>query len=1832
MLDGLTPQQQAKLDAQLDKWQQDLVNLTKRNKLLHFRHTKTSSLEIVAPTMPEVHDRVGAGWRFHLPPDAADDVPGDSVGADGADRVRSAAGRRTTELLTSKGRERDLLSSLRTLERTSTQMMLDTGLWVLYLGYGMLRWIDPADGSSCESPLLLQPVALSRPGQPNEFVLESTDDDPIINPALAIKLTNDFGLSIPTIDDVDGTPGGVAAAVRSSVAGQRGWTVEDRVVLTTFTFHKEAMFRDLIANRDRISGHSLVRLAAVGASAGAESFSFDPLADADADMAAPPEDLVSIRDADSTQRACIVAARDGRSFVMDGPPGTGKSQTIANIIAELLHAGRSVLFVSEKAAALEVVANRLAEAGLDPFVLELHSHKATRREVATELGRALESSPRAQPSFSEGERARLRQIREELTAYAAAVNERRAPLGRSLHDVIGDIVRLQDHPHGPVARAVDERFTPERHVRIRDAADRLARAWGPIARGDSFLWRSLRELTFSAARQQQIEGTIDEARRGLELVARLLDDIDASTGFGWRSSLDDGDRMRRLLAAIESHPRRQDLPLEWLTEHGHREREALVAARKVSVDELNDCLRRAVTLGGPSWEAIPHGRGAGARAAFDALVEGAGMHLDAAAATHLTALATRLPDIDRLASSIAADAATIASSFGLPGDAVDLARCDQLVELTSYVGSATPPERTWLDPFAQAALIEATTVLKELIDDFRRRRESLRTTFTDGVLDLDLAGLRARFAANTGLKKLGGTYRSDKRLLASCVVGGRVDDAALARLDEAIAWAELRSRLLSAESMHSGILGEYYRGPIETDLDRVDRALTIARRAIELCGGNNAPGLARQLGAGGQPDVEAVEAGRRLAHSVAEWRATLTPVLTAVGLDDTTRPVHVVAERAVRAAPHLRSLTQLTEEIGRVASTDLQLAGVVELAGLVDEIARRRTELESTHEADRSRLGPTWQGEHTDFESLRRDMAWASLVTDLAGEPLERHAAAELAARAQAAEELGTRMRDAIKAWTAVADLFDPPWRDRLSADFGSSFETGLDLLAELRDSVGDIDEWARYATARQQLIDEDLAPVVAFAESNRLDRAVVAEVVERSVLEGWADAVIAGDDRLRTLSPSDRDDLVESFRRLDRSLVANAAASVINACAARRPSTTVGVAGIIRREAQKKTRHKPIRNLLSETREAALALKPCFMMSPLSVSQFLPPDIEFDAVIFDEASQVKPADAVNCIYRGRQLIVAGDPRQLPPTSFFEHMADEGVDEYIEDAPEDFESVLDIFLGSGLPPLSLRWHYRSQHESLITYSNYRFYEGRLHTFPGAIEEAADVGVALIAADGVYRRGGARDNPIEAARVVDRVLLHRREHPDLTLGVVAFSTAQEAAIVAELERRRATEPEVAALMTGEDRLDGFFVKNLENVQGDERDIILFSVGYGRDENGRFTEQLGPLGKQGGERRLNVAITRARRRVEVVSSIRAADFPGTSQAPGVRHLQRYLDFADRGVSALALELAHGGLDAESVFEEMVIEYIQSLGHTATPQVGVAGYRIDIGVRHPGRPGEFVLGIECDGAAYHSSRVARDRDRLRQQVLEGLGWRIHRIWGPSWFRDRRSQETALRTAIDDALAGRSPEPRRAPTAAVGPTVEFEAVDLDAPPTWTQTYRASGWLPSGDDVGEVHLVPVTRLGAGVAQIVRDEGPVHEDVVRRRLADAYGVRRIGERLKSAFDDAIAYTIRRGEIERCDRHFLKVPAAEVAVRVPDPDDEATRRPVGQIAPTERQRAIEQMVLDSHRIEQNELKVAFGRLFGWRRVGADIDAAFGRDLDSLRSSGRVRVEDGSVAAP
>lgn len=446
--------------------------------------------------------------------------------------------------------------------------------------------------------------------------------------------------------------------------------------------------------------------------------------------------------------------------------------------------------------------------------------------------------------------------------------------------------------------------------------------------------------------------------------------------------------------------------------------------------------------------------------------------------------------------------------------------------------------------------------------------------------------------------------------------------------------------------------------------------------------------------------------------------------------------------------------------------------------------------------------------------------------------PVNHTTAALLMQSARTENDLATPRAQFQQALTELLGVFKPDHAHTLRNDLSHMFEDAAGLLNELENSVSDIRVWSDFVEARRALEQVGLGPLIEVFERERRPAADIGPTVRHSILRRWADYVIDSDARLSPGGSDDRGLIRDRFRDLDQKLVANASAAVVNACAQRRPTSLAGDAAHINKEAEKKKRHLPVRRLLERAGETAQLLKPCFMMSPLSVSKFLPPGLHFNVVIFDEASQVREADAANCIYRGGHLIVAGDQKQLPPTSFFDRMADTD-DEDIDESDIDvdgFDSILDCCKAQGFPSLPLEWHYRSHHESLIVYSNHSFYDGRLHTFPGAVFESPDLGVELFPVEGVYRRGTTRDNREEAAEVVERVLFHRRHHPDATIGVVALSTAQQRAVENEIERRWDSDPELRTL-DSDDRLDGFFVKNLESVQGDERDIIILTIGYG-----------------------------------------------------------------------------------------------------------------------------------------------------------------------------------------------------------------------------------------------------------------------------------------------------------------------------------------------------------------------------------------------------------------
>ncbi len=630
---------------------------------------------------------------------------------------------------------------------------------------------------------------------------------------------------------------------------------------------------------------------------------------------------------------------------------------------------------------------------------------------------------------------------------------------------------------------------------------------------------------------------------------------------------------------------------------------------------------------------------------------------------------------------------------------------------------------------------------------------------------------------------------------------------------------------------------------------------------------------------------------------------------------------------------------------------------------------------------------------------------------------------------------------------------------------------------------------------------------------------------LDHAWLSSCLDHILLEDSELAGFSGYAHSRFVEEFRDLDRRRLALATNRVWRAHAERviaAMNAHPDQEDLVRREAAKRKRHLPLRTLLARAPDVLTALCPCWMASPLSVSQLIDArQTNFDVVVFDEASQVLPEDAAAALLRGRQIVVAGDRHQLPPTRFF--ISGEGDDETEDDiAPtEGFESLLDL-LSAQFDSWSLDWHYRSRDESLIAFSNQHIYNGRLITFPGA--NATDAITHELVAWISDLDSQDESSSSEVARVVALVLQHATTQPHESLGVITMGIKHAQRIEGALDQALRQHPELEPFFSTSES-EPFFIKNLERVQGDERDAIILSVGYGKDRSGKLAYRFGPLLTAGGERRLNVAVTRARHRLTLVSSFSHLDMdPSRSQARGVELLRSYLEYA----SSRGLHLNTDGHVPIPLnpFEADVFDALHARGIPLVPQWGVSSYRLDFAAQHPHKPGQFVLAIECDGATYHSAPTARDRDRLRQQHLEALGWRFHRIWSQDWFHRRAEQIAravdAYHRAVLEADGG-----KEAINAAMSPMISKL---IESPPSNTQADRPRGPRPPVWRNQPITEYALRDLVALVQWVQSDARLRTDDEILDEIVSDLGFQRRGPRIVAVLREAIATAKR--QIER----------------------------------------------------------------------------------------------------
>lgn len=582
----------------------------------------------------------------------------------------------------------------------------------------------------------------------------------------------------------------------------------------------------------------------------------------------------------------------------------------------------------------------------------------------------------------------------------------------------------------------------------------------------------------------------------------------------------------------------------------------------------------------------------------------------------------------------------------------------------------------------------------------------------------------------------------------------------------------------------------------------------------------------------------------------------------------------------------------------------------------------------------------------------------------------------------------------------------------------------GLQAISELVNDIcrheADLNAWCAWCRARSDAMQENLEPLIILIETVDIERGETRKIFDKSYAAWWIDAVVDADPILKSFVPAEHERRIKTFCMLDEKFAQLTSqyvrAKLCGGLPSEEDAKKGSELGVLRRELEKKRAHKALRQLISEMPTALTQITPCLLMSPLSIAQYLSADQSmFDVVIFDEASQITVWDAIGAISRGKNVIVVGDTQQLPPTNFFNRQDD---DDVREDVEQDLASILDEFLGAGVPQLALNWHYRSKYESLIAFSNQRFYNGNLVTFPSPITE--DRAVRLMPVDGVYDRGASQTNRREAEAIVAEIVRRLNDQNFLALeqsiGVVTFNSKQQKLIEDLLDAERKKSPELDRFFDDSEVSEPIFVKNLESVQGDERDVMLFSITYGPDKAGAPPKMnFGPLNQQGGSRRLNVAVTRARYEMLVFATLRPDQIDLTKTgAPGVRDLKHFLEMAERGPKAL-VEADRGSVgEYESPFEEAVAYKLIHLGWQVIPQIGVSTFRIDLGIVHPDFPGKFLAGVECDGATYHRSATVRDRDKLREYVLRGLGWEIVRIWSTEWWINPDAAAKKLHEAL--------------------------------------------------------------------------------------------------------------------------------------------------------------------------------------------------------------------------
>jgi very-short-patch-repair endonuclease/DNA polymerase III delta prime subunit len=1879
----------SKVDKQYEIWKGDLYDFSKRNPLLYYKPTQASSLEILRPDIFTLYDLIAIkGKPLAFPQYRADPYlpePGSPPGTRYQYKY-TLIRKGDLECNKQEGYLTRALGNIRNMARSSRT---ELGLNSLYLAFGILQWKENNSSIVNSAPLILVPADVVMKEGKEKYILSFFDDDIVLNPTLSAFMSDPrqgYKLDIPDFqDDPNITLKDYLSNVGELVA-KRQWKLEYKVVLRLFSFQTIRMGKDMDQAQEFALYPTVIRLLSGEHVELAQPDSRNKIDDPDSQL--HPQEFFQVLEADASQVGCLATARSGNNLVLHGPPGTGKSQTIVNLIAQAIADHKTVLFVSQKKAALDVVYRRLSQLELNKFCLQVHSDKANKKAVLNDLELVYHNPKKPSAAIQPQEYTALYSQRQRLNQVAQDLNNPLGNLRWTVQQVQGRLFQLRNIPIvGSGIRLGQKQMLDVDLLEwqaMQNASRGFVTAYTKLGCDpDAHPWRYL--ITgITPAVSAEIQSRLSTLLETLDKTAIFCN------GFSRSFCLPEGNRlvhfrwMLHIAKILEAAP---PLLLVWFDETQRPAIRSLFINDKLassSILEGRDKLKQLVlseafyTINHKAWV---H--------SLDQNMQCLNQYLSSLSEAYEVMRRKEIEDILVEADSAAEKAVQIyqraTKTLGY-GFTATTSKLEWLGKLARLCATNPRPAPGWFD---LANLTNIRRWVQEAIKAaswYAKSESRIRSCWSDEVLALDVEQTRRMLEEKYkgSIKRLlSSEYRAWQKGILCFWHGSRKvkHEDLLSLLQDLKKIQKSETWIKTNDSTLARNLGARYQG-LHSDFNAISKGIDKIEEIILIFGAESIPDTFQQiLCEGSVGDKDWTQLANQVELDSSRLRIALynlSSILNQVELAKIVNDVdfykiesgyeflHMLNQRYKQLMQDYDTLTIYFEKGKPSFQT------VIEALTFAGMVVSAEASFKDNDASMRQYFGFYYDGLATEWAKLESALQTAddlfnSLTkNDIPDKIIVPGDANVLVSAEQFTYPKGPRpiAQNALRVGAALEQQFSQQIEKLLTffinlhEGFGNIAPTEVpfsnlhEWAEQLLESVDSIPTWEQYADALHEIGALGLEDIITeVLHSQKISLEQLPDVICKRFYQLWLSEAYANLPIVGKLKVSQHNEMIQTFHKLDQRLMTEQSHKVLLTWQNNLPPMTDSVpdsqAGILAREFQKKKANIPLRRLFNKIPDLLFKLKPCFLMSPLSVAAYL--DLEqfrerFDIIIFDEASQVKPAFAIGAILRGKQVIVAGDTQQLPPTNFFQVTGD--LEEYLEDDESDensepLESILNEFIGlPGVSQSYLLWHYRSRHESLIQFSNWAYYNQSLITFPNPSPDSTKNAIRFIYARGVYDRGKSRQNAEEAHQVIRIIEEHLKIHGDkLSLGVITFSIAQENAIREEL-RHQMEDPlsnlgQFAEFLNEDSSIEEpFFMKSLERVQGDERDTIIISVGYGPDTSGKVSQNFGPINTDGGERRLNVAITRAKQELYLVTSLTSGDIHITEKSkPGLRDLKRFIEYC-QGIG----DINNRNLDSSkdlAPFEASIQNVIENLGYKVEARVGLGSYKIDLAIHHPDHPNEYAIGIECDGDAYASAKTARDREWLRQQVLLHMGWKkILRQWSREWMDQPDHAIQQLKKAIEESINDKSIgiPPSTLRKKSTGKTIE------SGPSSQTGPLLTSDDLKKKLQFSEYRCFISPRKfsisdqksrGDLLREIVQLEQPIHKDVLFERWSAGYFTNEVSKyRMKKLFILAADRAVSLKRVKQED-DFFRLPNSSAAIIPRTPAVGQTPRKIEQLALEEIAALACQIMTLVYGISRFALARKTCELLGYKALSGERQVRINATIDWMIKQGKAIIKGESV---